>query len=264
MPENTILSHDLLEGTFARAGLVSDVEVVEEFPARYDVSAARQHRWARGDWQLLPWIFGRGRDTSGQPGRRTIPLVGRWKMLDNLRRSLSAPTTFLAFVAGWTLPLAAAAVWTTALLGMIALPPLLPFFAGILPRRKGISKRSHLLAVAADLTLALSQIAFLLTLLAHQAWLMTDAIARTLFRLFISHRRLLEWLTAAQAKRGSRLDVAGFYARWPAASRWPPAPPSSSPCSATAVASSPCRSSCCGCCRRSSRAGPADRGRSRR
>jgi cyclic beta-1,2-glucan synthetase len=96
IPDSTLLSHDLLEGTFARAGLISDVEVVEEFPARYDVAAARQHRWARGDWQLLPWIFGRGRDSSGDPARRTIPLIGRWKMLDNLRRTLTAPAAFLA------------------------------------------------------------------------------------------------------------------------------------------------------------------------
>ena len=126
IPESTLLSHDLLEGIFARAGLVSDIEVVEEFPSRYDVAAARQHRWARGDWQLLPWIFGRGRDASGDPARRAIPLIGRWKMLDNLRRTLSAPATFLALVAGWMLPLAAAAVWTAFVLATLALPALLP------------------------------------------------------------------------------------------------------------------------------------------
>ena len=70
VPDNTLLSHDLLEGIFARAGLVSDIEVVEEFPSRYDVAAARQHRWARGDWQLLPWIFGRGHGPRPSAGRR--------------------------------------------------------------------------------------------------------------------------------------------------------------------------------------------------
>ncbi len=108
IPESVLLSHDLLEGIFARAALVSDIEVVEEFPSRYDVAAARQHRWARGDWQLLPWIFARGRDSNGGQGRSAIPLIGRWKMLDNLRRTLSAPATFLALLAGWLLPSAAA------------------------------------------------------------------------------------------------------------------------------------------------------------
>ncbi len=111
------------------AGLVSDIEVVEEFPARYDVAAARQHRWARGDWQLLPWIFGRGRDSSGDPERRAIPWIGRWKMLDNLRRSLSAPAAFAALVAGWTLPLASPGAWSAFVLATLAMPAFLPFFA---------------------------------------------------------------------------------------------------------------------------------------
>ena len=107
--ENTLLSHDLFEGIFARAGLASDIEVVEEFPSRYDVAAGRQHRWARGDWQLLPWIFGRADLSADARSAGALPPIGRWKMLDNLRRSLSAPTGVAALVAGWTLPLPAAA-----------------------------------------------------------------------------------------------------------------------------------------------------------
>src|SRR6185295_13869126 len=96
VPDNTMLSHDLFEGVFARSGLVSDIEVVEEFPSRYDLAAARQHRWARGDWQLLPWLLGRvkGRLTEHVAGRVTT--IGVWKMFDNLRRTLSAPAALLA------------------------------------------------------------------------------------------------------------------------------------------------------------------------
>ena len=100
VPENTLLSHDLFEGTFARAALASDIEVVEDYPARYDVDIRRQHRWARGDWQLLPWIFGRRRHDRGG-----VPAIGRWKMIDNLRRSLLAPVAVLSLFAGWLLPL---------------------------------------------------------------------------------------------------------------------------------------------------------------
>ena len=104
VPENALLSHDLFEGVFARAGLVTDVELFDEFPSNYLVSAARQHRWARGDWQLLPWILGRARDATGRRSRSSIPGIARWKMVDNLRRTLSAPLTLATLVAAWTLP----------------------------------------------------------------------------------------------------------------------------------------------------------------
>jgi len=214
IPESTLLSHDLLEGTFARAGLVSDIEVVEEFPARYDVSVARQHRWARGDWQLLPWVLGRGRDAGADAAKKAIPLIGRWKMMDNLRRTLLAPTAFLALLAGWTLlPLSASLAWSASVILLGALPSLLPILAGILPRRLGISKRSHARAVGRDLVLAVSQVALQIAFLPHQAWIMADAIIRTLYRMFVSRRHLLEWLTAAQAKFSLPLDARGFYRR---------------------------------------------------
>ncbi len=219
VPDDSLLSHDLFEGTSARSGLVSDIELVEEFPSRYDVAAARQHRWARGDWQLLPWILGRAHgsnadDATSMPrdGRSSIPPLGRWKMIDNLRRTLSAPFVLLSLAAGWTLAPAAAAIWTAFIVATIATAPMLPFVTGIIPRRRDISKRSHILAVGKDLVGGISQLAMMLTLLAHQAWLMTDAISRTLYRLYVSHRLLLEWTTAAQAKRTRRLDVHGFYA----------------------------------------------------
>ena len=213
IPENSVLSHDLLEGIFARAALASDIEVVEEFPSRYDVDAARQHRWARGDWQLLPWIFARGRKAKLESSARAIPFAGRWKMLDNLRRTVTPPAILFGLVGGWILAPQAALLWSAALVGIVATPALLPFFGGVVPHRIGFSKRSHLRAMAEDLTLALARIGFLLTLLAHQSWLMGDAIARTLIRLCITRRHRLEWVTAAQARFALPLDVPGFYRR---------------------------------------------------
>ncbi len=94
VPENALLSHDLFEGLFARAGLVTDVDLFEEFPTNYEVAARRNHRWVRGDWQLLPWILGFARDAAGRKQRARISTLGRWKMVDNLRRSLVAPSRF--------------------------------------------------------------------------------------------------------------------------------------------------------------------------
>ncbi|MGD0188757.1 MAG: glucoamylase family protein [Roseiarcus sp.] len=208
--ENSILSHDLLEGVFARAGLVSDIEVVEEFPSRYDVSAARQHRWVRGDWQLLPWIFGFRFKNSNGARRSAIPLMGRWKLLDNLRRSLSAPAAFLGMLIALFQPIAAAEIWTAYILLTIALPPLLPAIASIVPLRAGVSLRNHLRSIRGDFALGLVQSAFLITFLAHQAWLMVDAMMRTLFRLFISRRHLLQWVTASQTKDDFGADRRGL------------------------------------------------------
>jgi cyclic beta-1,2-glucan synthetase len=212
VPENTLLSHDLFEGIFARAGLAADIAVVEEFPSRYDVAAAREHRWARGDWQLLPWVLG-FHQGAGHSAAVSLPPVGRWKMIDNLRRSVSAPAAVLAMIAGWTVSPHAAVVWTAFILLSVTIPTLLPVFAGILPRRPNISAQNHWRGVGSDIRLAFSQSALRVIFLAHQAWLMADAIVRTLFRIFVTRGRMLEWITAAQASLRTRLTLLGFYRR---------------------------------------------------
>jgi cyclic beta-1,2-glucan synthetase len=211
VPENTLLSHDLFEGVFARAGLVTDVEFFDEYPSNYLVSTARQHRWARGDWQLLPWILGRARDATGLASRRSMPAIARWKMVDNLRRTMSTPLTLATLVAAWTLPSVSAGVWTAFIVASVILPEALPVVAGLRPQRQGISKRSHFRAVGADFSLAAAHVGLGFMFLAHQAWLMGDAILRTLTRLYATRRNLLEWTTAAQAKARPDLDFAGFY-----------------------------------------------------
>ena len=213
-PNSTLLSHDLFEGVFARAGLASDVEVVESYPTRYDVASLRYHRWARGDWQLLPWILG----WSALLGSRArlparMPSSGRWKMVDNLRRSVTPLTCVLALLAGWALPFDAALVWTLFFLGTIALPSLSPVLASAGARHPGIRARVHFARILADLGSALAQILLIVTLLAHQAWLMADAVVRTLFRLFITRRNLLQWTPAAQATIGRDPGLGAYY-RW--------------------------------------------------
>jgi len=204
VPENTLLSHDLFEGIYARAGLVTDIEVFEDFPARYDVAVKRQHRWTRGDWQLLPWIFGLRRGPGG------LPSVGRGKMLDNLRRSLLPPFTLLTLGVCWLLPLPASLLGTAIVLAAIAIPPFLPVLFGVMPPR-GIRLRNHLRALAGDLRLAAMQSFFALAFLPDQAWRMCDAILRTLVRLGITRRHLLEWTTAAQVSSRPTPGVEGFY-----------------------------------------------------
>jgi cyclic beta-1,2-glucan synthetase len=213
VPENALLSHDLFEGIFARTGLVSDIELFEEFPMHYETAAARAHRWVRGDWQLLPWIFGRGPRSIAKKNPVSAPAVGRWKMLDNLRRSLSAPASFFLLVAGWLIPPASPWVWARFLILTLAIPPLLPFLIGLDPRFGGVSKRSHLRSLVSDLVLGLSQAGLAITFLAYQAWLMLDAITRTLVRLYITHKNMLEWVTAAQSKHAVDVKLLNMYRR---------------------------------------------------
>ena len=210
VPENTMLSHDLFEGTFARAGLASDIEVVEEFPARYDVANKRQHRWTRGDWQLVPWIFGHW-GGSGEAQKRTVPALGRWKMLDNLRRSLVSPLALVSLGLCWLLPIIPAVIGTVCVLTIYLVPAFMPTFFALIPRRSTMRIRNYFRTVAADMWLSIIQAVLQIALLPDQAWRMIDAIIRTFARLFISHRNMLEWMTAAQSACCPELDAKGFY-----------------------------------------------------
>jgi cyclic beta-1,2-glucan synthetase len=213
VPDNAMLSHDLFEGLFVRAALATDIELFEAFPAHYEAAAARQHRWARGDWQLLPWLFGRGHTGSDPHRPVVIPAIGRWKIIDNLRRTLSAPAACLTLIVGWLLPERSAWVWSGFILTTMAVPSLLSFVLGLYPRRPGVALRTHFRGAGADLKLAARQIALTVTFLGHQAWLMTDAILRTLGRLVFTHTRMLEWVTAAQAEDAYTCNLTGMYQR---------------------------------------------------
>ncbi|WP_370638476.1 GH36-type glycosyl hydrolase domain-containing protein, partial [Aurantimonas sp. VKM B-3413] len=204
VPENTMLSHDLFEGALARSGLVSDIEVVEEFPSRYDVSVRRQHRWVRGDWQLLPWILRFGN------GPKHLPAVGRWKMVDNLRRSLISPLALLSLWLCWLMPPTAALIGTLAVLAAIATPALMPIALSIVPHRSGVMLRGHLVRILRETRMALLQTAMLVAFLPDHAWLMGDAIVRTLTRLLVTRRLLLEWTTAARSSAAARAGLRGF------------------------------------------------------
>lgn len=206
--ENTMLSHDLFEGIVARSALVSDIEVVEDFPSRYDIAAKRQHRWTRGDWQLLPWLF-RASDPSRQALQ--LPLLGRWKMLDNLRRSLVHPACLALVLLAVFLPLPAA-IWIVLLtVGSLMVPALLSCSLNLLPRRKGVLWPNHLYNLLTDFKLASGVAVLQLVFLADQSWRMLQAIGLTLYRLLLTKTHLLQWTRAAQNQRDSRLTLSSYY-----------------------------------------------------
>src|SRR5262245_7121007 len=216
VPENALLSHDLFEGLHARTAHVTDIEVVDDYPASVLAHARRQHRWVRGDWQILLWLFS-WVPTSRSLRRNRLPLIARFKILDNLRRSLMAPALLALLVAGWTALPGRPAAWTAAVFGVLALPVLweaMRIFRGpkARPRRWGPFLRE----TAEDLQVALARWMLDLLLLAYRAFEMVHAIGLTLVRLFITQRRLLEWETAAatsaraaglMVEKGARLFV---------------------------------------------------------
>lgn len=200
VPENALLSHDLLEGIFARAGLVSDVELIETFPDRQDLAARRIHRWCRGDWQLLPWL--------GREGG--LGALGRVKVLDTLRRSVLAPTTLALLILGWLLPGPAAVLATALVLVAMSLPAFLHAALSAVPHQRRLHMGNHLRLMHEDLSLAVLQTGLAVSFLADAAWRALDGITRTLWRLTVSRRHLLEWTTAASASAAPRPGWRGF------------------------------------------------------
>jgi cyclic beta-1,2-glucan synthetase len=196
VPENALLSHDLFEGLHARVALASDVELVDEYPSSVLSHARRQHRWIRGDWQILFWIFPLVPSQRGLK-RNTLPIISRWKILDNLRRSLVSPMLLALLVAGWTVLPAPRWFWTMAVMS-VAASQLLPVVARLLvgPGRAQ-SIPVFIRNLRHDAVSALAEIFLSLTFLAFHAFDTAHAISVTLVRLVVTKRRMLEWETAA-------------------------------------------------------------------
>ncbi len=213
-PRNALLSHDLVEGAYARAGLVSDVEVIEDYPSHYSAYNRRKHRWLRGDWQITEWLLPLVPEESGHRVPNPLSVVSRWKILDNLRRSLVEPATFLLLLLGWTVLPGHPWAWTLATLGILFLPAVCQLGFDLV---QALIRRNRAIAVDAWNTLLDSVVANWLTVtfLAHQALLSIDAVARTMVRRLITRQRLLQWETAAEAElAGSRRTTLDIYLKW--------------------------------------------------
>lgn len=213
-PRNALLSHDLMEGAYARAGLVSDIEVIEDYPSHYSAHNKRKHRWMRGDWQIAGWLLPTVPEESGHSVPNPLSVVSRWKILDNLRRSLVEPALFILFVLGWTSLPGHASSWTIATIAILFLPALCQL--GYEVARATVAGKRSFLADAFNSFLNAS-IAILLTItfLAHQALLSLDAVVRTIVRRLITRQRLLQWETAADAELASgQPSTIDIYLNW--------------------------------------------------
>ncbi len=211
-PENAVLSHDLLEACHARSALVSDVEFYEEYPSRYNVDIDRRHRWIRGDWQIAQWLLPR---VPGSDVRRIAnPLSGlsQWKIFDNLRRSLVPVALMLLLLGNWLCFPELGGQGLLFVVSITTLPGLLSALVSMFRKTADLPWAMHLRVVAVSCGRQLGQIFLTLAFLPYDAFISLDAIGRTLLRLLVTRKRLLQWQTSSDSERTTRADLTGFYA----------------------------------------------------
>ena len=212
-PTSTLLSHDLIEGLHARAGLVSDIELLDDYPSQFSAHCRRRHRWMRGDWQILRWMLNRVPDFRHQRVDNPLSAISRWKILDNLRRTLVEPAMLVLLLVSW-LVLPAPGLWTLTAVVLLLAPTYwrLLFALTGAPWCTAAFKPWSVATLTAFLRSHVV-VALHLVCLLHDALLALDAVLRALARMFVTGRRLLEWETAAEASLSSK-GATDVYLRW--------------------------------------------------
>ncbi len=209
-PENRILSHDLLEGCYARSGLLSDVELYEEYPSCYSADVSRRHRWIRGDWQLTGWLLP---SVPGfKHGRQKNPLsrLSLWKIFDNLRRSLFPAALISMLLIGWMImPLAW--FWTLSVIAIILIPPLIASLFEIFKKSGDITLVQHIAVVVHSASQRFAQAVFEFASLPYEAYFSLDAIVRTSWRMLVTKEHLLDWKVSCQLENQNRTNLLGSY-----------------------------------------------------
>jgi cellobiose phosphorylase len=210
-PENTVLSHDLLEGCHARSALVSDVEFYEEYPFRYNADIDRRHRWIRGDWQITQWLLPRVPGSDARRIANPLSVLSQWKILDNLRRSL-VPVALVSLILGnWLLLPELGGLGLALVISIITLPGVLSALVNVFRKPADFPWRMHLRTVAGSSGRQLGQIFLTLAFLPYDAYISLDAIGRTLVRLLVTRKRLLEWQPSSDSERATCAGLASFY-----------------------------------------------------
>ncbi|SHG92205.1 GH36-type glycosyl hydrolase domain-containing protein [Tepidibacter thalassicus] len=213
IPDNTILSHDLLEGSYVRTGLATDIELIDNYPSNYSSFIMRLHRWVRGDWQLIKWLFSNVKNREGKIVKNPISTLSKWKILDNLRRSKVSISLMLLIILGLTVLPGKTWIWIGYAVFAMAFPLIMEFVNCIICKYyKNITSKinGNLIYGCKGV---LCQALFLFISLPYHAYVMTDAILRTLYRVFISKKNLLEWVTAADVERKLKNNLSSYIKR---------------------------------------------------
>jgi cyclic beta-1,2-glucan synthetase len=214
-PCNALLSHDLIEGSYARAALVSDIELIDDYPSHFSAYSRRKHRWVRGDWQIVLWLLPKVLDYFGKLIPNPLTLISRWKILDNLRRSLIEIATLCLLLAGWFCLPGKPMYWTMATLVLMLTPTYFQFFLSLLRSARARNLLGFWKQMAATFVDRQVNVFLMLAFLSHQTLVMLDAIVRTIVRLTLTRKKLLEWETAAQSELGvDKRNPVDVYLDW--------------------------------------------------
>lgn len=210
LPDNQILSHDLLEGCYVRSGLLSDVLLYEDYPYRYIDDVARRRRWIRGDWQIIPWLLPWVPCANGKYQKNPLSILSRWKIFDNLRRSVTSLALTILLLLGWFV-LPDAWFWTLSVIAIILLTPVIVFVLDIFHKPAEILPKQHLNAVLRSTRTRFAQASFTFVCLPYEAFFSLDAIVHVVWRMLVTHRRLLEWNPYGCENRKRRTNIIGAY-----------------------------------------------------
>jgi cyclic beta-1,2-glucan synthetase len=214
-PCNAVLSHDLLEGIYARVGLMTDVEVIDDYPSHVSAYSRRKHRWVRGDWQIIRWLLPRVPDRSGKLVHNPISDISRWKIIDNLRRSLTEFGFFVLLLCGWLFLPGKPVYWTLATLVAISLPVFVQFFVSLAGAVRSPNFGDAWKNIWSDFSGQVVAVVLRIALLFHQSLVTLDAVVRTLVRMTFTRKRLLQWETAADAEcSSSKKNPVEIYLVW--------------------------------------------------
>ncbi|MGH7943445.1 MAG: glucoamylase family protein, partial [Opitutaceae bacterium] len=211
-PENSVLSHDLLESVYARSALVSDLELYEEYPSHYNVDIGRRHRWIRGDWQITPWLLPRVPAAGARHSANPLSGLSQWKIFDNLRRSLVPIALLLLLLGSWIALPQTGMLATLVMLAIVAVPGLLPATFAVFSKAADLPWSMHLRSTAAACGRQFCQVVLGVAFLPYDAYISFDAVGRTWLRLLVTRKRLLEWRTSHEAGETSRTDLGSFFA----------------------------------------------------
>ena len=214
LPENRILSHDLIEGCYARSGLLSDVQLYEEYPSQYSMDVSRRHRWIRGDWQIASWLRSAVPAAGGRQQKNKLSWISQWKIFDNLRRSLVPAALTLMLIMGWAI-MSPVWLWTIMVIGILLIPSAGEILLELLRKPGDVLLSQHFATALRQAGRHFFQILYTFVCLPYEAFYCLDAIARTLWRMLVSHKRLLEWNPSSnQQSHSSNSFAASCRSMW--------------------------------------------------